>query len=216
MFNKQFISPILNAPVTVKYQVFAVPWKPTLFNGTEPIGFRWGTWRGLDPPKDAPLLDPFVIREEFLRLGQSEVYDFLVRTGIFHRSGFGGLQEWQDLIGKLMVTEPDRWPGLKNVSELKMREVLSLPMPKAKLAGTTNKVALELWTASTLGAMVAQIQVEHLSGAKFRFCRSPYCRRPFEISDPRKIYCDHLCATRENMRRKRKRDRRRKPRSLPH
>jgi hypothetical protein len=212
MIIQQFITPIINTPVAVKFRRFPTRWDPYCDDSSKHVGFacsrvsRLAAVRGDDAPRNAKTLEPVAVRHEFLSLTDPQVHDFLTRTGIFYPLclGFRDLQAWQMLIRALMVNPLEKWATLPDVGREKVEAVLSLPAPRAKWSGTTDMHGLELWTASTLAAIVTLIRIEQLSGAKFRLCSSSYCRRPFEASDPRKIYCSQTCGNRESMRRTRK------------
>jgi hypothetical protein len=94
-------------------------------------------WRG---DVNGPDSEADALLAEFLRLGEEDVYDFLVKTGIFSSDSncFMHLKEWQELLNELRLTPLDRWGSMRNVSESKLKSVLNTPMPRVSSECTTT------------------------------------------------------------------------------
>ena len=47
---------------------------------------------------------------------------------------------------------------------------------------------------STLEAMLAVVNIDHLKGINYRLCKRDGCDNIFEVTRPDKVFCGHPCA----------------------
>jgi hypothetical protein len=164
-------------------------------------------------------LNPWSVRAEFLALDTpSALTAFLNKTGMFNLPDeeFRDLVGWQVLIRALMIANPQRWGLLAGrLDKRKVKLALREDRADCRFTWTDRKPCARLWTAYTLRAMVVSIQVDHLRGAKFRFCMKPDCGKPYEVtSSHARLYCSQECAHHASVRRNREKhrqERRRQP-----
>jgi hypothetical protein len=140
--------------------------------------------------------DPWDLLEEFLTCSVEDWEGFILMAG-----SFGGVfitkndfKEWQQLLKRALVLPARKWKTLagefdpKKVSKLRMGLPIQFDFesepPTATLLGLTS-----------LGTMIAAIQLDKLQGAEFRVCARPDCKSPpFKVGTRQKIYCSPECA----------------------
>jgi hypothetical protein len=149
-------------------------------------------------------LDPWQVREDLFSIRTTnQLWLFLERTGLFATSihEFTGLQEWKDLFKLLMVTSPANWPGLKgDFAQQKLSLVLRSQLPRFKIQWGKDTHKVVLAAPSTLTAILASIQVDHLRGVKYAFCQREDCGKPYPLRSNKK-FCDYECAHLHTVRR---------------
>jgi hypothetical protein len=184
-------------------------------------------WRLTAPVEDAGLavytrritgrgerkFDPWSIRAAFLGFhSTSELTRFLQTTGVFtpYDDNFRNLVEWQRLICKLMTTNPQKWPTLaERFDKRKVTQILRNSTADCSFLWASGKPCARLWASYTLRAMVLSVQVDHLRGAKFRFCMKTDCGKPYEVTSAHaRLYCSQECAHHASVRRNRENRRR--------
>jgi hypothetical protein len=153
--------------------------------------------------------DPWKLRDTFLAWPPDEWQNFVVMADPFGPDTVNQeiFEQWQKLIGEAM-TRPQEWKALESASSAVTKQFgLCRPLnivfewegkaPRAIIRETT-----------TLGAILAAIQLDNLGGAEFRWCARSDCKNPpFKIEARHKIYCGsdcaHVVAVRESRKRKR-------------
>jgi len=149
-------------------------------------------------------LDPWQVRDELFSISSvNQLWLFLERTGLFATriSDFTGLQEWKDLFKLLMVNNPASWPGLKgDFAQQKLSLVLRSQLPRFEVQWGKDMHKIVLKTGSTLTAILASIEVDHLRGVKYAFCQREDCGKPYP-SRSNKKFCDYECAHLHTVRR---------------
>ena len=218
---------ILGLPVTVRFTVTPCSWeekskpfanmKGGKFSGTVfriRLRARQKVVNADEPPQQ---LDAWQVRDEFLGLKtDAEFMAFLNRTGLFTSFrlnalwGYDEMRRWQRIVREFLIKHPLDWPEWLNKELLEAEKgrfivaVMKHQRPNVIFWWTRPKkghsVLFEAKT--TLGALLASIQVDHLRNAKFRFCARTDCRKPFEIvSKHERRYCNWRCAHLETVRR---------------
>lgn len=200
---------LVNFPVMVVFRPTPCEWR--LSSPSEDVGLASYT-RGSVKPGERKL-DPWSVRKEFLGLNTTAALTgFLRRTGVFilFENGFRDLIQWQLLIRELMATNPQRWPTLvEHFDKQKVNRILQEDRADCAFLWNDGKPHARLWTPYTLRAMVVSIQVDHLRGAKFRFCMKPDCGKEYEVrSSHARLYCSQECAHHASVRRNREKRRR--------
>jgi hypothetical protein len=196
---------LVNFPLTVLFRPMACVW--LLQEPAKQAGLAVHKRQSMRPTDR--LVDAWETRDEFLSLNTTvDLTKFLQRTGCFTlwSDYFRDLREWQDLIGKLLVTNPQHWPKLSQVFDRrKVKLILREDKPHCGFNWSSGKPQAYLWAGFTLRAIVATIQVDHLRDAKFRFCMKADCGKPYEVTAGyRKLYCDQACAHHASVRRNRR------------
>lgn len=160
-------------------------------------------------------LDPWKIREEFFFIkSTNHLLFFLEKTGLFSRptDDFADLQEWKSLFKLLMRTNPVSWPQLKGgFAKSKLELVLRSRLPQFEIMWSRDRHKVVLTTVSTLTAILASIQIDHLRGVKYVFCRREDCGKPYRFRS-NKLFCNYDCAHLHTVRRLRAEERRRRKR----
>lgn len=189
---------IIAAPIGVGLKPFPVKWR--LREVVDDAGLAVFDSTPQTPQSAGALFDGWSIRERFLSITQvADLAQFLSRTGRFSifPDSFSGLTEWQEVFRRLMATRPAQWPKLKNsdsVSSHKLTAALKETAPRLQFRWKEGSAALVLYAGFTLRAIVATIQIDHLSGAQFRFCQRADCGQVYRVtSGHRRIYCSHEC-----------------------
>lgn len=219
---------ILGLPITVRFALTPCSWKEKSkpfadvkdgnLSGTTRIRLRaWGKPINLDEP--AQELDAWQVRDEFLALKtNAEFMTFLNKTGLFTSFplndpwGYAEMRRWQRIVREFLTRHPLDWPEWLG-NELPEAEkgrfivaVMKHQRPEIIFWWTRPKKGHSVLfkTKTTLGAILASIQVDHLRNAKFRFCARPDCRKPFEIiSEHERKFCGQSCAHLMTVRRSR-------------
>lgn len=200
---------LLNFPATVVFRPLACQWRLTA--PVEDAGLA--VYRRRYITATEKYLDPWSVRAKFLEVDTTaELTMFLNKTGFFNRfeDEFHDLVEWQELVRALITKNPQHWPLLtERFDKRKVRRALQDNAADCSFIWTGGKPHARLWTSTTLRAMVVSIQVDHLRGAKFRFCMKPDCGKPYEVtSSHERLYCSQECAHHVSVRRNRKKRRR--------
>ncbi|HEV2021840.1 MAG TPA: hypothetical protein VGQ94_04870 [Terriglobales bacterium] len=211
---------ILKAPVTVTFRTTPCVWKirpaknvTVIVNGqrVNPMRFyaKAGDWlKGI-------YLDPWSARDRFLSLRtEKELLGFLNETGFFsvkYGKGKGfweyrDFQAWQLVMREFLRRPPAKWvkwlgsltfDARMIVRALQLHEDL-----RVRFWWKGTKHFAGILAEDSLTAILATIYVDHLRGAKFRFCARHDCRKPFElVSKHRRRYCSQYCAHFQSLRR---------------
>jgi hypothetical protein len=201
--------PVVSIPLAVRFTVTDCDWE--VLSGGKLYHVRSAT--------DGPIrtavgdLDAWAVRSDFLRVeSEDDMLQFLNRTGVFDRDQehwiVSDLFQFQQVIAYLLKTPPARWKALKSIFKTQeiIEAVATYQTPRIGFVWTEASHAAVIRTNTTLGALLATLQVDHIRGAKFAFCARANCRRQFEIESehPRK-YCSAECAHIEAVRQYRER-----------
>jgi|GEM_PF-5343753 len=191
---------IINAPVSISFLTFPCEYRLLTAqcadtNNVENVKFS-SRWK---PMSESIKLDPWIIRDEFMAIKTvTGLTDFLNKTGSFDRyfSGFSGLSRWQLLFAKMLKLNPQRWSQLGELYGVgRVRTVLRVGQFHTRFIWADGKPSCSIHTGTTIQAIVATMQLDHLRGAKFRFCARPDCGRPYEVtSKHQRLYCSQYCA----------------------
>lgn len=167
-------------------------------------------------------LDAWKVRNQFFGLKSEEQFlSFLNRTGYFSLQvgkGLWGYQEflqWQSLLREFLKRRPPTWgkwlDGLSHRKELYVTAVRIHVDFKVQFHWKGKQHTALILAKDTLTAMLATVYIDHLRGARFRFCARPDCRKPYEVTTRHKRkYCRMYCGHLESLRRSRARGRKRK------
>lgn len=208
---------ILNAPVSVSFQTLPCEYRVVTAQcaAEEDAGLARFI-RVHRPQSQSVVLDPWKVRDDFFGLTtMTDLLAFLNATGVFHLhiGGFYDLTIWQDLLGKMLQRNPQRWPELATAYGAgKLMAVRRVSTFYTRFAWSEGRPSCSIHATTTLAALVATIHVDHLRGARFRFCKRPDCGQPYEVtSKHQRLYCSQYCAHFQSLRRlreKKKRERR--------
>jgi hypothetical protein len=191
--------------------------------------FRTGQFVALKHRKENALtLDPWEIRKQFLGLGtEKEFLHFLKRAGWFlllHQTGawtYSEMQRWKDVFRFLLKQPPGKWPayadGLKAIAPKIASALETVPSFTVDFLWGGKESSILFIGHDVVTAILISIYLDHLRGARFRFCARPDCRMPFEIETRHaRRYCREYCAHLESLRRMRRRQKReRRSRASP-
>jgi len=161
------------------------------------------------------------VRDRFLSVeaNPDAALRFLNSTGYFANgslpsrpipSDLEEFEKFQQVVKALLTTKPSQWPKVLEQYP-KIGDTVNRNKAPALALNWEGNVPIGVVTAvSVVGAIVASILVDRWAGAEFRMCKNPRCRKVFEVTDARKIFCNGDCAHRSAVRayKKRKRDRR--------
>ena len=156
-------------------------------------------------------LNPYEVREEFLKASSpDEILRFLRKTGRFTLDTaikYADFKDWQAQTRLLMVNPPTKWANLISKDFLFM--LRSHDSFRIAFIWSDHGYSGCIAVLNTLHAIVATVQLDHLRGAKHKFCKRQDCGLPFEIvSRHRRRYCSQYCAHIESVRRLRARRKR--------
>jgi hypothetical protein len=194
----------VNFPITVSFRRIRCDWKIKV--ASEDVDCAVFKRKGI-VITDRRSLDAWEVRQKFLQIATvAELDRFLNWTGPFRTDDtFQKLGEWQGLIRALLVTNPQQWASLANQFDpKKVRSIVHHENPRCSFIWTDGKPKAVLLTSVTLQAIVASTQIDHLRGAKFRFCMKPDCRQEYEVTSAHmRLYCSQACAHHASVRRNR-------------
>lgn len=159
---------------------------------------------------NAKILDAWAVREEFLGVKNPvAALDFLNKTGRFIlyslKDELHNFSEWQELIRQLIKTKPKDWE----------KPCTSYSSDMWRIVKYSQKYGFDfdyrdlhphgtVFAGLTLTAILATVHIDHLRGAKFKFCARKDCGRPYEItSRHRRKFCSMYCAHFTGVRRSR-------------
>jgi hypothetical protein len=215
---------ILGLPVTVRFTSTPCSWKEISKPFADVKGKHSGTTsrirlRAWGSDESEQRMDAWAVRDEFLGLKtDAQVMAFLNKTGRFTTFplndpwGYAEMRRWQKIVREFLRIHPSDWLdwlGSKLPEDEKGHFIVAIirhRRPKMEFWWTQPKkghsVLFEAKT--TLCALLASIQIDHLRNAKFRFCARADCRKPFEVvSKHERKYCNWHCAHLETVRRSR-------------
>jgi hypothetical protein len=172
--------------------------------------------RGEASPPHRPALNPWKLRDRFLRLQhcEADLIHFLNDVGRWDGS-LGpflvrNIWGWKDAINDLLLNPSHDW-----------QEVISQHLnPYAGFAGLgayldfafaspDKGTLLELNPRGCVGALLGTVLIDRAEGARFKVCRRPDCHQTYRLeSRHERKYCSYYCAHLQSVRDSRRRSRR--------
>jgi hypothetical protein len=172
--------------------------------------------QGNAPDPHPPTLDPWKVRERFLKLKRSdnELLGFLNDTGRWDSSlgphAIENIWGWQDAIKDMLLHQGRDWQEI-------ISEHLNAYLALAGLAAymdvefrfSEGTCWVELTPYGCIGALLATVLLDRSGGARFRICRRSDCQELYQVqSRHRRKYCSQYCGHLESVRASRKPKRR--------
>jgi hypothetical protein len=199
---------LVTVPVEVRLRKMEVSW--TIL----PSGDANPTLHGemFEPPRDREFLDGWTMRERFLGLRRSEqaLLKFLRWAGRFppitlladfEMSAFW---EWQDIFRKALVQRNSQWrkqfDKFPNIIPDYLLVEERLSDVQFLLKGKKTRAVIQ--AACGLYAIGTTIELDLLSGAQFKWCARPDCRKKLFQPQSRHQtkYCSYECAHLQSVR----------------
>lgn len=170
-----------------------------------------------DIPVETGELDAWETRARFFRLDTLEEFlTFLNRTGTLawpSESGFWTVQKLRLLqveLRRLLQTPPQKWRAQENADVF--QALVTARTVRLQFGWRNNQHCAVIIANSTLQALIASVQLDHLRNARYSFCARADCRTQYEITSKHKRkYCSPECAHMEVVRRARANMKPRKP-----
>jgi len=140
--------------------------------------------------------NPWQLRDDFLNWSLEDW------SGFFYMAGtFGGVyitrndfEEWQRLMRKALVLPSCEWKTLASEFDSKKVAKLSASLPII-FDWDTEPPTARLLGLTSLGTLIATIQLDKVQGAEFRICALDDCEKPpFRVGVHQKLYCNPKCA----------------------
>jgi len=219
-------SPIPKAvlvPIPFSFQTLEVGWS---FGHVTPAGTRIAECVHPVPPRPRRHIDPWGLRDKFVRLNRSEprLLEFLHEAGYWTSTGGGSLVlpgsqrpsvdahpvsdfwKWQDICRQLMKDPPGFWCSTyPRLSDDNKSELLGLRRVRILLFGEGGSHQASTLVFGALKSILVSIYLDLLHHAKFKECARPDCAAVFRIeSRHKRKYCSQYCGHLESVRRNRR------------
>jgi hypothetical protein len=162
-----------------------------------------------------PALDPWRLRERFLRLKRSDadLLRFLNDTGRWDKSlgphRVQNIWSWQEAISDLLLHPSRDWQ--ETISEHLNPHVGFMGLAAyldLAFEFSAGSVWLDLMPCGCVGALLGTVLIDRSEGVRFKVCRRPDCHVLYRIETQHKRkYCSYDCAHLQSVRNSRKRNR---------
>ncbi|HTQ58049.1 MAG TPA: hypothetical protein VMI94_26475 [Bryobacteraceae bacterium] len=172
--------------------------------------FRQCPLPNLTPAGFIPLalgrLDAWEVRRQFLGIRtDDDALAFLRRTGVFSRPGeawtMKDISLFQNGFRHMLLTRPLKWRASAFGDARLIRSILSKRMLRLEFHWSKKVHYAAILADTTLQAIVASIEVDHLGNASFGVCARRNCGRIFEFTTKHKRkYCSKRCGHAEVVR----------------
>ena len=140
--------------------------------------------------------DPWQLRSDFLTW-PAEIWEgFVEMAGTLgpFRISKNDFEEWQRLLREALIRHPREWRGLEAKFDRRKVRVLFEPLP-ISFVWDGEAPEARIRSCKTLNVIIATIQLDVLSGARFKVCARTDCvNPPFKVETRHKIYCSPQCA----------------------